>query len=64
MSKKNKKCSVLKKRKRRMNYNGIKAGNLVRWHDTEYKVVALLKQGYLLLDNGERLMDKECERIE
>ena len=27
MSKRNKKRSVLKKRKRRMNYNGIKAGN-------------------------------------
>lgn len=57
MSKRNKKRSVLKKRKRRMNYNKIKAGNLVRWHDMGYKVVALLKQGiyYLITMQNRKL---------
>ena len=64
MSKRNKKRSVLKKRKRRMNYNGIKPGNLVQWQGMKYKVVALLKQGYLLLDNGAKPKAKECERLE
>ena len=64
MSKRNKKRSVLKKRKRRMNYNGIKAGDFIKWHDMKYKVVALLKQGCLLLDNGAKPQAKECELIE
>ena len=55
---------MLKKRKRRMNYNGIKAGDFIKWHDMKYKVVALLKQGCLLLDNGAKPQVKECERIE
>lgn len=64
MSKRNKKRSTLKKRKRRMNYNGIKAGNSVIWHDMKYKVVALLKHGCLLLDNGAKPEARECEPIE
>lgn len=64
MSKRNKKRRVLKKRKRRTNYNGIKAGNSVIWHDMKYKVVALLKQGCLLLDNGAKPEAWECEPIE
>lgn len=63
MSKRNKKRSVLKKRKRRMNYNGIKAGDFIKWHDMKYKVVALLKHGCLLLDNGAKPQAKECERL-
>ena len=54
----------MKKRKRRMNYNGIKPGNLVQWQGMKYKVVALLKQGCLLLDNGAKPQAKECERLE
>ena len=64
MSKRNKKRSTLKKRKRRMNYNGIKAGNSVIWHGMKYKVVAFLKQGCVLLDNGAKPEAKECDPIE
>ena len=64
MSKRNKKRSVLKKRKRRMNYNGIKPGNLVQWQGMKYKVVALLKHDCLLLDSGAKPQAKECERLE
>lgn len=54
----------LKKRLRKRNYNGIKAGNLVIWQGMKYKVIALLKHGCLLLDNGVKPQAKECERIE
>lgn len=64
MNKRNKKRRVLKNRKRRMNYNGIKAGNSVIWHDMKYKVVALLKHGCLLLDNGAKPEARECEMVE
>ena len=64
MSKRNKKRSVLKKRKRRMNYNGIKPGNLVQWQGMKYKAVALLKQGCLLLDNGAKPQAKERDCFE
>lgn len=60
MSKRNKKRSTLKKRKRRMNYNAIKAGDLVTLGKKQYKVVALKKQGYLLLDNGLQVEAKQC----
>ena len=63
MSKRNKKRSVLKKRKRRMHYNGIKAGDLVTLGKKQYKVVALKKQRYLLLDNGLQVEAKQCVKV-
>ena len=58
MSKRNKKRSVLKKRKRRINYNGIKPGNLVQWQGMKYKVVA--KNDYRIkLDDVECHVDRE-----
>ena len=47
-----KKRSVLKRRKRRMHYNGIKAGDFVMLDDKQYRVVTLKKQSLLLLANG------------
>lgn len=64
MSKRNKKRSTLKKRKRRMNYNGIKTGQTVMFNESKYKVVALKKGGALMLDNGQVVLAKECEKIE
>lgn len=63
MSKRNKKRSTLKKRKRRMNYNGIKAGDFVTLGKKQYKVAALKKEGYLLLDNGLQVEAKQCVKI-
>lgn len=63
MSKRNKKRSVLKKRKRRMHYNSIKAGDFVMLDDKQYKVAALKKQGNLLLDNGMQVEAKKCTKV-
>lgn len=63
MSKRNKKRSMLKKRKRKMNYNGIKAGDLVLVGNMQYKVVALKKQGLLILDNGDNVESKKCQKV-
>lgn len=63
MSKRNKKRSVLKKRKRRMHYNDIKAGDFVMLDDKQYKVAALNKQGNLLLDNGMQVEAKKCTKV-
>lgn len=49
--------------KRRMNHNEIKSGDFVMWKNMKYKVIALLKQGCLLLDNGAKPEAKECERL-
>ena len=64
MSKRNKKRSTLKKRKCRMNHNGIKVGQNVMLNESKYKVVALKKCGALMLDNGQVVLAKECEKIE
>ena len=64
MSKRNKKRSTLKRRKRRINYNGIKAGQNVMFNESKYKVMALKKNGALMLDNGQIVLAKECEKIE
>lgn len=63
MSKRNKKRSVLKRRKRRMYYNGIKAGDFVMLDDKQYKVVALKKQGFLLLANGMQIEAQKCTKV-
>ena len=54
----------MKKRKRRMNYNEIKAGQNVMLNESKYKVVALKKGGALMLDNGQVVLAKGCEKIE
>lgn len=63
MSKRNKKRSMLKKRKRKMNYNGIKVGDSVLVGDMQYKVVALKKQGLLMLDNGDNVESQKCQKV-
>lgn len=47
-----------------MNYNGIKTGQAVMFNESKYKVVALKKGGVLMLDNGQVVLAKECEKIE
>jgi len=47
-----------------MNYNGIKAGQNVMFNESKYKVMALKKNGALMLDNGQIVLAKECEKIE
>ena len=47
-----------------MNYNGIKAGQNVMFNESKYKVVALKKGAALMLDNGQIVLAKECERLE
>lgn len=47
-----------------MNYNGIKTGQAVMFNESKYKVVALKKGGALMLDNGQVVLAKECEKIE
>ena len=47
-----------------MNYNGIKAGQSVMFNESKYKVVALKKGRALMLDNGQVVLAKECEKIE
>ena len=64
MSKRNKKRSTLKKRKQRMNYNGIKPSDEVIYQENKYKVIAYRKNSLLLLDNGREIPAKECERLE
>ena len=47
-----------------MNHNGIKVGQNVMLNESKYKVVALKKCGALMLDNGQVVLAKECEKIE
>ena len=54
----------MKRRKRRMNYNGIKAGQNFIFNESKYKVMALKKDGALMLDSGQAVLAKECEKIE
>lgn len=42
-----------------MNYNGIKVGDSVLVGDMQHKVVALKKQGFLILDIGDNRESKK-----